>query len=49
MAALLIPAVLTSLGVVLNPYGWFVRPVNGGYVERIYGPIFLDQHDLSSD
>lgn len=40
MAALLIPAVLTSLGVVLNPYGWFVRPVNGGYVERIYGPIF---------
>lgn len=40
MAALLIPAVLTSLGVVLNPYGWFVRPVNGGYAERIYGPIF---------
>lgn len=40
MAALLIPAVLTSLGVVLNPYGWFVRPVNGGYMERSYGPIF---------
>lgn len=40
VSALVIPAVLTSLGVVLNPYGWFVRPVNGGYVERIYGPIF---------
>ena len=37
---LFIPAVITSLGVVLNPHGWFVLPVNGGYVERIYGPIF---------
>ncbi|MEK3900222.1 MULTISPECIES: histidine kinase N-terminal 7TM domain-containing diguanylate cyclase [unclassified Paenibacillus] len=40
VSVLVIPAVLTSLGVVLNPYGWFVRPVNGGYVERTYGPIF---------
>lgn len=37
---LLVPAFLSSLGVVLNPNGWFVLPVNGGYVERIYGPIF---------
>ncbi|WP_379137948.1 diguanylate cyclase [Paenibacillus sp. sgz500958] len=37
---LFVPAFLSSLGVVLNPNGWFVLPVNGGYVERIYGPIF---------
>ncbi|WP_042196537.1 histidine kinase N-terminal 7TM domain-containing diguanylate cyclase [Paenibacillus camerounensis] len=37
---LFLPAVFSSLGVILNPYGWFVTPVNGGYVERIYGPIF---------
>lgn len=37
---LFIPAIISSLGVVLNPNGWFVLPVNGGYVERIYGPIF---------
>ncbi|QSF45006.1 diguanylate cyclase [Paenibacillus tianjinensis] len=37
---LFIPAFISSLGVVLNPNGWFVLPVNGGYVERIYGPIF---------
>ncbi|MDF9839836.1 MULTISPECIES: diguanylate cyclase [unclassified Paenibacillus] len=37
---LFLPAVFSSLGVILNPYEWFVRPVNGGYVERIYGPIF---------
>lgn len=40
LIALLVPAFLSSLGVVLNPNGWFVLPVNGGYVERIYGPIF---------
>lgn len=37
---LFLPAVFSSLGVILNPNEWFVRPVNGGYVERIYGPIF---------
>lgn len=37
---LFIPAFLSSLGVVLNPHGWFVLPVNGGYAERTYGPIF---------
>lgn len=37
---LFVPALLSSLGVVLNPNGWFVQPVNGGYVERTYGPIF---------
>lgn len=40
LIALLVPAFLSSLGVVLNPHGWFVRPVNGSYVERIYGPLF---------
>lgn len=40
LLALFIPALLSSAGVILNPNGWFVRPVNGGYVERIYGPIF---------
>lgn len=40
LAILFIPALLSSAGVILNPHGWFVRPVNGGYVERIYGPIF---------
>lgn len=40
LAVLFVPAVISSLGAVLNPNGWFVQPVNGGYVERIYGPIF---------
>ncbi|WP_249902229.1 diguanylate cyclase [Paenibacillus sp. PK3_47] len=37
---LFVPAFLSSLGVVLNPNGWFVQPVNGGYAERTYGPVF---------
>ncbi|KAI7282663.1 hypothetical protein KC345_g3365 [Hortaea werneckii] len=37
---LFVPAFLTSLAVIVNPNGWFVLPVNGGYVERIYGPLF---------
>lgn len=37
---LFVPAFFSSLSVVLNPHGWFVLPVNGGYVERTYGPIF---------
>lgn len=27
---LFLPAVFSSIGVILNPYGWFVTPVNGG-------------------
>jgi len=37
---LFVPAFLASLGVVINPGGWFVQPVNGGYIERTYGPLF---------
>lgn len=37
---LLIPPILSTIGVVLNPYGWFVRPVDGHYIERLYGPVF---------
>lgn len=37
---LFVPPFFSSLGVMLNPHGWFVLPVNGGYIERIYGPIF---------
>ncbi|QUL54843.1 diguanylate cyclase [Paenibacillus tritici] len=40
VAALTVPALLSSVLVVLNPYEWFVLPVNGGYAERIYGPVF---------
>lgn len=28
------------LGVITNPYGSFVMPMNGGYIERSYGPFF---------
>ncbi|WP_025690765.1 histidine kinase N-terminal 7TM domain-containing diguanylate cyclase [Paenibacillus zanthoxyli] len=34
------PALLAALGVIINPNGWFVHPVNGGYIQRTYGPIF---------
>lgn len=37
---LLAPTLLLSLGVFINPDGMFVHPVNGGYIERTYGPIF---------
>jgi diguanylate cyclase (GGDEF)-like protein len=32
--------ILISIGVFLNPNGMFVRPMNGTYIERTYGPIF---------
>ncbi|MHA6531739.1 histidine kinase N-terminal 7TM domain-containing diguanylate cyclase [Paenibacillus sp. BAC0078] len=35
-----VPITLASLGLILNPYGWFVQPVDGGYVQRTYGPVF---------
>ena len=31
---------ILSLGVFINPHDWFVLPVDGGYIQRIYGPIF---------
>ncbi|QWU16177.1 diguanylate cyclase (GGDEF) domain-containing protein [Paenibacillus sophorae] len=37
---LFVPALLAVLGVIVNPNGWFVLPVNGGYIQRAYGPIF---------
>lgn len=39
LALFLISAIL-SLGVIANPNDWFVLPVDGGYIQRIYGPIF---------
>lgn len=35
-----VPIALASLGLILNPFGWFVQPVDGGYVQRTYGPLF---------
>ncbi|MEK4882920.1 MULTISPECIES: histidine kinase N-terminal 7TM domain-containing diguanylate cyclase [Paenibacillus] len=37
---LYILAALILVGVVANPNGSFVLPMNGGYIERYYGPIF---------
>ena len=38
--ALFAPSILLSLAVITNPHDWFVLPVDGGYIHRIYGPIF---------
>lgn len=36
-----IPVILVTLGVIFNPKAmFFVQPVNGGYVQRAYGPLF---------
>ncbi|WP_309242124.1 diguanylate cyclase [Paenibacillus sp. S150] len=40
MLLLSVPAVLASAGVIANPHSWFVQPVNGGYIQRTYGPFF---------
>ncbi|MEN1988022.1 diguanylate cyclase [Paenibacillus hubeiensis] len=37
---LFVPAVIGAIGVVLNPWNWFVTPLGGGYAERSYGPWF---------
>ncbi|UPK43946.1 histidine kinase N-terminal 7TM domain-containing diguanylate cyclase [Paenibacillus pabuli] len=37
---LFIPAIIGAVGVTLNPWNWFVTPLEGGYVERSYGPWF---------
>ncbi|OAB40659.1 hypothetical protein PMSD_01815 [Paenibacillus macquariensis subsp. defensor] len=35
-----VPVIFIAIGVIINPNGWFVRPMYGGYIERTYGPIF---------
>ncbi|OKP99599.1 hypothetical protein A3849_03605 [Paenibacillus sp. P46E] len=35
-----IPVILTAAGIIINPHSWFVQPVNGGYIQRTYGPLF---------
>ncbi|OXM82900.1 histidine kinase N-terminal 7TM domain-containing diguanylate cyclase [Paenibacillus rigui] len=40
MTILCVPALLAALGVVVNPYGIFVQPIHGGYIQRAYGPLF---------
>ncbi|MCJ8011019.1 diguanylate cyclase [Paenibacillus sp. KQZ6P-2] len=35
-----LPALLGAIAAICNPNSLFVEPVNGGYYERIYGPIF---------
>lgn len=37
---LCVPALLAALGVVVNPGGIFVQPLHGGYIHRVYGPLF---------
>ncbi|WP_379157511.1 diguanylate cyclase [Paenibacillus sp. sgz5001063] len=35
-----IPVTVATAGIIINPHSWFVRPVNGGYIVRTYGPLF---------
>ncbi|MWV42009.1 diguanylate cyclase [Paenibacillus sp. HJL G12] len=35
-----LPALIGALASIINPNSWFVQPVNGGYFQRTYGPIF---------
>jgi len=37
---LFVPVIFIAIGIIVNPNGMFVRPINGGYIERTYGPIF---------
>ncbi|WP_434748731.1 diguanylate cyclase [Paenibacillus amylolyticus] len=37
---LFVPAVIGAIGVVANPWHDFVTPLEGGYIERAYGPWF---------
>ncbi|WP_044647816.1 diguanylate cyclase [Paenibacillus terrae] len=34
------PAVIVAVGVVMNPFSLFVTPLEGGYIDRAYGPWF---------
>lgn len=40
LACMILPSLIMSVFVVWNPSELFMRPVDGGYTERIYGPIF---------
>ncbi|MFB5763960.1 histidine kinase N-terminal 7TM domain-containing diguanylate cyclase [Paenibacillus medicaginis] len=35
-----IPAVVAAVGVAMNPFNLFVKPLEGGYIHREYGPWF---------
>lgn len=35
-----IPVTVATAGIIFNPHSWFVRPVNGEYIVRTYGPLF---------
>ncbi|MFM9280785.1 histidine kinase N-terminal 7TM domain-containing diguanylate cyclase [Paenibacillus jiagnxiensis] len=35
-----IPAVVAAVGVAMNPFNLFVKPLGGGYIHREYGPWF---------
>ncbi|OAB31910.1 hypothetical protein PMSM_18950 [Paenibacillus macquariensis subsp. macquariensis] len=37
---LFVPMIFIALVIIVNPSGMFVQPIHGGYMERIYGPIF---------
>ncbi|ANS76517.1 hypothetical protein AWM70_19655 [Paenibacillus yonginensis] len=37
---LVLPAVIAAAGVMVNPFQLFVRPLEGGYMHRAYGPWF---------
>ncbi|GGA34143.1 histidine kinase N-terminal 7TM domain-containing diguanylate cyclase [Paenibacillus physcomitrellae] len=37
---LVMPAVIAAVGVIINPFQLFVRPLEGGYIHRAYGPWF---------
>ncbi|WP_152395974.1 histidine kinase N-terminal 7TM domain-containing diguanylate cyclase [Paenibacillus guangzhouensis] len=35
-----VPTICAAIIVILNPYGMFVEPLDGGYIQRTYGPLF---------
>ncbi|OAB35308.1 histidine kinase N-terminal 7TM domain-containing diguanylate cyclase [Paenibacillus glacialis] len=37
---LFVPPIFIAIGVIINPNGMFVLPIEGGYFQRTYGPIF---------
>ncbi len=40
IAPLFLPAVIVSIGVIVNPFHLFTSPIRDGYIDRSYGPIF---------
>ncbi|MHA0856937.1 histidine kinase N-terminal 7TM domain-containing diguanylate cyclase [Paenibacillus sp. CMAA1364] len=37
---LVMSVLILTMGIIINPNGLFVQPVNGSYIQRTYGPIF---------